>query len=117
MLKTVFSDYIEILTPADDRTPRLEYADSDSDQGRRRTMKKFYFVGGPKLDQSEEFFRYPVPVGKMPSAWRIYPRTPNEGKDSSAAKFEPQGIVWNRLLHFDGASEWSQIVVIAERMQ
>ncbi len=80
-------------------------------------MKKLYFVGGPKLDPSEEFFRCPGLVGKMPSAWCIYPRTPNDGQDSSVAKFEPQGIVWNRLLHLDGASQWSQIVAIAERVQ
>ncbi len=80
-------------------------------------MKKFYFVGGPKLDQSEEFFRCPGLAGNKPSAWCIYPPSTNHGKDSKAAKFEPQGVAWNRLLHLDGASQWSQIVVIAERVQ
>lgn len=78
-------------------------------------MKKFYFVGGPKLEQSEEFMRCAGLGGKR--AWCSYPANPNDGKNPSVARLEPQGVVWNRLLHFDGASQWSQIVTIAERVQ
>ncbi len=74
-------------------------------------MRKFYFVGGLKLEQSEEFLRCPGVVGRKAAAWCIYP------PGSSDGKLEPQGVVWNRLLHFDGASQWSQIVEIAERVQ
>ncbi len=80
-------------------------------------MKKFYYVGGPKLEQSEEFSRCPSLAGKKPAAWCIAPRIPNDSKKSGAAKFEPQGVAWNRLLHLNSASEWSQIVMISDRVQ
>jgi hypothetical protein len=36
-------------------------------------MKMFYFVGGPKVGQAEEFFRHLNQIGGPPSSWRIYP--------------------------------------------
>jgi hypothetical protein len=43
-------------------------------------MKKFYFVGGPKTGQSEEFFRRLNQIGGTPFGWRIYPHAVNDGK-------------------------------------
>ncbi len=80
-------------------------------------MRKVYFVGGLKLDQSEEFSRFPGLAGRKLAAWCIYPLSPNDGKNANVAEFEPQGVMWNRLLHADVASQWSQLVVITDRVQ
>jgi hypothetical protein len=43
-------------------------------------MKKFYFVGGPKPGQAEEFFRRLNQIGGIPTGWHLYPHADNCGK-------------------------------------
>ncbi len=53
-------------------------------------MKKFYFVGGPKAGQAEEFFRRLAQIGGPPSGWRIYPHAIKDGKALHLVEVESQ---------------------------
>lgn len=44
------------------------------------SVKKFYFVGGPKEGCSEEFFARLNKIGGPPAGWKIYPHVNNDGK-------------------------------------
>ena len=77
-------------------------------------MKKFYFVGGPKVGKSEEFFRRLREIGGTPPSWRVYPHVGNGGKALHIADVESQEEILNHLHHFDGIYEWSEIVEISE---
>lgn len=80
-------------------------------------MKKFYFVGGPKPGQSDEFFQRFGRAGGTSGGWRACPPTFTDGRALRMADVESQRQIWSHLLHFDGASEWGEIVEIAERQQ
>ena len=73
-------------------------------------MKKFYFVGGPNIGQSEEFFRRLEQIGGTPPGWRIYPHAVSDGKALHIVEAEFQEEILNHLQHFHDIYEWSEIV-------
>jgi hypothetical protein len=77
-------------------------------------MKKFYFVGGPKTGQSEEFFRRLSEIGGPPPGWRIYPHAVNDGKALHIVEAQSPDEILVHLHHFDGIYEQSEIVEIVE---
>jgi hypothetical protein len=80
-------------------------------------MKKFYFVGGPKIGQAEEFFRRLSQIGGTPSGWRFYPHAINDGKALHIVDTESQDDIIHHLEHFQDIYERSEIVEIIERQQ
>jgi hypothetical protein len=78
-------------------------------------MKKFYFVGGPKPGQAEEFFRRLNQIGGTPTGWRLYPHADNSGKALHIADVESQDDIVHHLEHFHDIYEYSEIVEIIER--
>lgn len=77
-------------------------------------MKKFYFVGGPKMGQSQEFFRRLGQIGGTPSGWRIYPYAMNDGRALHLVNAESQEQILDHLQHFQDLYEWNEIVEIVE---
>jgi hypothetical protein len=78
-------------------------------------MKKFYFVGGPKTGQAEEFFRRLNQIGGTPSGWRLYPHAGNSGKALHLVDAESQDDIVHHLEHFQDIYERGEIVEIIER--
>jgi hypothetical protein len=78
-------------------------------------MKKFYFVGGPKPGQTEEFFRRLNQIGGSPSGWRLYPHADHSGKALHLVDTESQDDIIRHLEHFHDIYERSEIVEIIER--
>ena len=78
-------------------------------------MKKFYFVGGPKAGQAEEFFRRLNQIGGTPFGWRLYPHAVNDGKALHLVDAESQDEIFTHLQHFHDIYERSEIVEIIER--
>jgi hypothetical protein len=75
-------------------------------------MKKFYFVGGPKAGQAEEFFRRLNQIGGIPPGWRVYPHTGNSGKALHIVDVESQDEIVHHLEHFHDIYERSEIIEI-----
>jgi hypothetical protein len=80
-------------------------------------VKKFYFVGGPKTGQSEEFFRRLNQIGGTPFGWRLYPHADGDGQALHIVDAESQDDILNHLQHFNDIYEWSEIVEIIDRQQ
>ena len=78
-------------------------------------MKKFYFVGGPKTGQAEEFFRRLNQIGGSPSGWCLYPHADHSGKALHLIDAESQDDIIRHLEHFQGIYECSEIVEIIGR--
>ena len=78
-------------------------------------MKKFYFVGGPKPGQAEEFFRRLNQIGGSPLGWRLYPHAIDDGKALHLVDTESQDDIVRHLEHFQDIYERSEIVEIIER--
>jgi hypothetical protein len=78
-------------------------------------MKKFYFVGGPKPGQTEEFFRRLNQIGGSPSGWRLYPHADHSGKALHLVDAESEESIIDHLQHFQDIYERSEIVEISER--
>jgi hypothetical protein len=78
-------------------------------------MKIFYFVGGPKPGQAEEFFRRLKQIGGIPSGWRIYPHASNDGKALHLVEVKSQDEIVHHLEHFHDIYECSEIVEIIGR--
>ncbi len=77
-------------------------------------MKTFYFVGGPKTDQAEEFFRRLNQIGGTPTGWRIYPHAGNSDKALHLVDAQSQDEIVHHLEHFHDIYECSEIVEIIE---
>ncbi len=77
-------------------------------------MRTYYFVGGPKPGQMEEFFRRLNAIGGVPPAWQIYPHVASDGKALHIVAVESLEEILNHLRHFEGIYERSEIVEIAE---
>ena len=77
-------------------------------------MRKYYFVGGPKTGQTEEFFRRLEQIGGTPPTWRVYPHAVDDGKALHIADVESQNEILDHLQHFRDIYEWSEIVEIIE---
>jgi hypothetical protein len=80
-------------------------------------MKKFYFVGGPKTGQTEEFFRRLNQIRGTPVGWRLYPHAGNSGKALHLVDAESEDAIINHLEHFHDIYERGEIVEIIERQQ
>ena len=80
-------------------------------------MKKFYFVGGPKTGQTEEFFRRLNQIGGIPVGWRLYPHAGNSGKALHLVDAESEDDIINHLEHFHDIYERGEIVEIIERQR
>jgi hypothetical protein len=78
-------------------------------------MKKFYFVGGPKAGQAEEFFRRLNQIGGIPSGWCLYPHADSSGKALHLLDAESEEGIIDHLRHFQDIYERSEIVEIIER--
>lgn len=78
-------------------------------------MKKFYFVGGPKTGQSEEFFQRLDRIGGTPPGWQVYPHAAVDGKALHVADAESREVILDHLSIFEGIYERSEIVEIIER--
>src|SRR5215216_7943390 len=77
-------------------------------------MKKFYFVGGLKSGQAEEFFRRLAEVGGAPSGWRIYPHAANDGMALQIVEAEFQEEILSHLRKFRDIYEHSEHSEIIE---
>jgi hypothetical protein len=80
-------------------------------------VKKYYFVGGPKTGQSEEFFRRLNQVGGTPPGWRVYPHVVGDDKALHVVDVESEEEVFKHLQHFHDIYEWGEIVEITETRQ
>ncbi len=80
-------------------------------------MKKFYFVGGPRTGQSEEFFRRLEEIGGTPSSWLVFPHAAVDGKALHVVGAESQEEILDHLRHFEGIYEHSEIIEVIERQQ
>jgi len=80
-------------------------------------MRKFYFVGGPKTGQSEEFFRRLDEIGGTPAGWHIYPHTVIDGKALHIVDAGSQDEIVEHLQNFQGIYEWTDIIEILEGRQ
>ena len=80
-------------------------------------MKKFYFVGGPKPGQAEEFFRRLNQIGGTPKGWHLYPHADNSGKALHIVDVQSQDDIVHHLEHFHDIYEHSEIIEIIERQQ
>ena len=78
-------------------------------------MKKFYFVGGPKLGFFEEFFTRLKNVGGLPKGWTIYPHANEDGKVLHIVETNSLDDILTHLNNFNGIYENSDIVEIIER--
>jgi hypothetical protein len=78
-------------------------------------MKKFYFVGGPKTGQADEFFRRLNQIGGTPSGWCLYPHAGNSGKALHLVDAASQDDIVHHLEHFQDIYERGEIVEIIER--
>lgn len=72
-------------------------------------MKKFYFVGGPKVGKGEEFFRRLSVIGGSPPRWRIYPHASNDGKALHIAEVDSEEKILAHLRRFSDIYEWGKI--------
>ncbi len=79
------------------------------------TVKKFYFVGGPKQDRLEEFFTRLQTLGGSPSGWEIYPHANNDGKALHVIAATQIDDVLAHLIHFDDIYDRGNIIEIVER--
>jgi hypothetical protein len=78
-------------------------------------MRKFYFVGGPKTGQAEEFFRRLSQLGGPPSGWQIYPHAQNDGKALHIAESESEDEILSHLENFADLYERTEVMEIVER--
>lgn len=78
-------------------------------------MRKYYFVGGPKPGQSEEFFRRLVGIWGTPPGWHIYPHSVNDGKALHIVDAKSRDDILDHLKLFGGIYECSEIVEIDEK--
>ena len=77
-------------------------------------MRLFYFIGGPKAGEAEEFFRRLRQAGGTPPSWRIYPHADNDGRALHMVEVESPQEILNHLQHFDDIYEHTEIVEILE---
>jgi hypothetical protein len=75
-------------------------------------MKIFYFVGGPKQGQAEEFFRRLAEIGGSPAGWQIFPHRVNDGKALHIVETDSQQDIMMHLDHFGDIYEHSEIIEI-----
>jgi hypothetical protein len=78
-------------------------------------MQKFYFIGGPREGQAEEFFRRLGQVGGSPRGWEIYPHAARDGKALHVVEAGSKEEILDHLGHFAGIYERTEIVEIVER--
>ncbi len=73
-------------------------------------MKLFYFIGGPKPDQAEEFFQRLHQIGGSPTGWKIYPHLARDGKALHIVTAESSQDILDHLKHFDDIYEHTKIM-------
>lgn len=75
-------------------------------------MRLYYFIGGPKDEYQEEFFRRLRDLGGVPAGWQIYPHKQDDGKALHIVQASTLEEVIAHLRHFDGIYDHSEIVEI-----
>jgi hypothetical protein len=75
-------------------------------------MRTFYFIGGPKPGQAEEFFRRLAQIGGSPTNWQIYPHIANDGMALHVVNAESQQDILDHLKAFHDIYEYSEIIEV-----
>ncbi len=75
-------------------------------------MSMFYFIGGPKQGQVEEFFRRLAQIGGTPANWQIYPHVSDDGQALHIVSAGSRQDILDHLQHFQDIYAHSDIVEI-----
>ncbi len=75
--------------------------------------KRFYFVGGPKEEFVEEFFRRLEANGGPPEGWTIYPHKSGDGKALHIVEGASRDDILEHISIFGDIYEMSDIVEVA----
>jgi hypothetical protein len=77
-------------------------------------MSTFYFVGGPKADQLDEFFERLGRVGGTPNSWQIFPHAAEDGRALHIVRAESAQSILDHLRHFDDIYDRTEIVEVRD---
>ena len=77
-------------------------------------MNKFYFIGGPKKGQENEFFKRLNDLGGAPPDWRIFPHSNHDGKALHIIEAKSNDEIIDHLKHFEDIYERTEIIEIVE---
>lgn len=80
-------------------------------------MGTFYFIGGPRPGQFDEFLERLAGVGGSPKGWRIYPHASGDGRALHVVVTESPGSILDHLANFADIYDHSEIVEIRDVTQ
>ena len=78
-------------------------------------MKTYYFVGGPRSGQTEDFVTRLRALGGPPPGWQIYPHTSGDGHALHLVRANSTADVTAHLDHFADIYQHGPIVEVAPR--
>ncbi len=78
-------------------------------------MTTYYFVGGPRPGEAEEFFRRLNAAGGPPAGWQIYPHASGDGKALHIVRADSAAAIESHLARFADIYEATPPVEVVER--
>jgi len=76
---------------------------------------KYYFVGGPREDHIEEFFKLLKEKGGPPENWTVYPHANGDGKALHIIDGATREEVLEHLSSFMDIYEMSELIEVINR--